>query len=198
MYSAAPVFRTVAGKIRLRESPETFVPRAEPHRVQGLFQPSAHVLRWNVTVDKDLKRGSGRALPTEVGTFLGVAPGVHITVHGPVKDIPIGWAETSHTGPSIGSLKAYVDELDAQIGDVLQLRFDRRDRSMQATVREPSPVDTIPSARLAWLTGMSETVTNDVEALAAAVHVPLSELEPTLRGRGDEAVADAVVELLEG
>lgn len=195
MYSAAPVFTTDAGKIRLRESPESFVPRAEPHRVQGLFQPSAHVLRWNVTVDKDLKRGSGRALPTEIGTFLGVTPGVHITVDGPVKDIPIGWAETSHTGPSIGSLKAYVDELGAHIGDVLQLRFDRRDRSLQVALREPSPVDTTSSARLAWLTGLSETVTSDVEALAAAVHVSVTDLEATLRTRGDDAVADAVVAL---
>lgn len=196
MYSAAPVFSTEAGKIRLRESPETFVPRAEPQRVTRLYQPSAHVLRWNVIVDKDLKRGSGRALPTEIGTFLGVTPGVHITVQGPVKEIPIGWAETSHTGPGIGSLKAYVDELDAQVGDVLQLQFDRRDRSLQVTLRESTPVDTTPSARLAWLTGMSETVTNDVAALAEAVHVPVAELETTLRGRGEEAAADAVGELI--
>ena len=67
---------------------------------------------------------------------------------------------------------------------------------MQAIVREPSPVDTIPSARLAWLTGMSEIVTSNVDTLAATVKVPVSELETTLRGRGEEAAADAAGELI--
>lgn len=192
MYSAAPVFETGAGKIRLRDSVETFVPRSEPHKVAGLFQQSANVLRWNVTVDKDLKRGSGRALPTEIGTFLGVTPGVHIKVHGSVKDIPIGWSETSHTGPSIGSLKAYVDDLGAETGDVLQLRFDRRDRSLHVALRPQASTGANRPAVLAWLTGMPTTVTEDLDALAASIHVAPEDLETTLRARGDSVVADVV------
>ncbi|MFW6773183.1 sigma factor-like helix-turn-helix DNA-binding protein [Nocardioides sp. CPCC 205120] len=196
MCAAAPVFAASRGLIRLRGATEPYVPRAEPHRVWGLFQSTPDVLHWNVGVDADILRGSGRSVAPEIGTFLGVTPGVRTQLRNEVRDVPLGWVETNHTGPGIGSLKAIADDLGAQVGDVFQLRLDRRDRSLRAVLRPQEPVESSATGeRLAWLTGLPEKLTAGRAAFADTLHVTPDEAEQALRKRSDNAVADAYAQL---
>ncbi|HEY1133263.1 MAG TPA: sigma factor-like helix-turn-helix DNA-binding protein [Nocardioides sp.] len=195
MYSAAPVFATGGGRIRLRGADEPFVPRAQPWKVAGLFQASPDVMIWNLTVDADILRGSGRAAPYELGTFVGISPGMRIELSNPTRDYPMSWMETSHTGPQVGSLKPHAEALAASAGDVLRLRFDRRDRSVSVTLRGPAPLETDTAARVAWLTGLTATQTTSRAAIADAVHLDPGALDEALRKRGEADVADAVLTL---
>ena len=78
--SAAPTFVVENGVIRLRRSEESFQPRAAPEQVAGLYRATPDLLVWNITADHDLMRGSGRAIPAEIATFLGVESGSRQTV----------------------------------------------------------------------------------------------------------------------
>jgi len=191
MYAAAPVFLLEGGTVSLRPDDRPFVPRDTPHLVPGLYRLGADAMVWNVEADHDLLRGSGRALPTEVATFLGMEPGVRITLRNDVRDVPVNWLVTSHVGPNIGSLRAQVEAVDTHSGDVVRLVFDRPAHSLVVSLRPPALDDDEPAdAALARLTGLPPELCRTRELLASAVHVQIHDLDTVLRRRGDDIVAD--------
>lgn len=124
-YSAAPVFYVADGLISLRTDEHPFAPRATPEAVPTLYRVGADELVWSVEVDREVLRGSGRALASEIATFLGMEPGVRITLRNEVRDVPVNWLVTSHMGPNIGSIKPHVDALGSADGDVVRVTVDR-------------------------------------------------------------------------
>lgn len=194
-YSAAPLFVTSGGTVRLRTASEPYAPRNEPQRVPGLYRESPDVMIWHVQVDTDLRRGSGRTVPHEIATFVGVTPGVRILLSNPVRDIPLSWPETSHVGPQIGSLKPLVDDLSADLGQVLRLKIDRTDRTISASLRPATTPGEAPSAQVAWLTGLPKTLAAKRAAVAVSLMTSTDDVEQVLRDRGDHDVADAVAAL---
>lgn len=193
MYAAAPVFLVESGVLSLRPDDRPYVPRATPHLVPGLYRVGADAMVWNIEADHDLLRGSGRALPTEVATFLGMEPGVRITLRNEVRDVPINWLVTSHVGPNIGSLKAQVEAVDAGPGDMVRIVFDRSAHALEVSVRPPAADEGDPAeAAIARLTGLPSELCRTQELLASAVQVDVQDLDATLRRRGDDAVADLI------
>lgn len=89
----------------MRPADDPFVPTNAPARVAGLYRHDTDRLAWHVRVDRDVLRGSGRAVPDEIGVFLAGAPPLSLKLKHAGKDIPFGWPETSHVGPSIGSIR---------------------------------------------------------------------------------------------
>ena len=194
-YAGAPVFVVEDGLIRLRRQDEPFVPRATPHRIAGLYRAAPDALVFNIEADNDLLRGSGRSIPQEIATFLGVQPGMRMTLHHPVRDIPVSWLETNHMGPNLGSLKGPAEAAGVREGDVVQVWFDRRAHAIEVRRREPPPPGDAMAERLSWLTGLPPYRCQDRPTVADAVQTTPDQVVAVLRRRGDPAVADLVERL---
>lgn len=193
VYAGAPVFVVEGGQVRLRQDDEPFVPRNEPRRVRGLYRDSSDSFLWHLVADYDLLRGSGRAMPQEIAVLLGLEPGSRMVLTNPVRDIPVSWLETSHTGPNIGSLKALAEAAGVSEDDVAMVRVSRTAHSLDLMPRGPEPTDeaTVPE-RISWATGLPIALCGDRPALARVVGSRVSSVVDDLRRRGDDAVADLV------
>lgn len=197
MYSAAPIFRTQGGTIQLRPKDDPFVPTTNPAKVTGLYRHDVDRLAWHVRTDRDILRGSGRAIPTEVAVFLGSAPPSTIHLQHLSKAVPLTWSETSNTGPTIGSLRELAASVGAEEGQLLRLVFDRTDRSISVHVVDEEPHGS-PAELLARLTGLDANRLSTQATVAEAIGATDEDVIATLTSRGDTRVADLVARLPEG
>lgn len=191
MYSAAPVFRTSKGQIELRSADDPYIPINAPWKVPGLYRHDSDRLAWHVRIDRDVLRGSGRAVPDEIGIFLGGGPPMAVKLKHAEKETPLAWAETSHVGPHIGSIREIALANGGDEGDLLRLVFDRADLSISASLVDTSPAGDPPEV-LARLTGLGAP--NVVSRAAFAESLGVSDEDPVavLRARDDHSVADLV------
>ena len=178
------------GVLRLRGEGEPYAPRNDPTSVRGLYFAGDDIAIWHVSTDHDILRGSGRSLPSEIAVLLGVLPGTRVTLHNPIRPIPVSWLETSNTGPALGSIKALADAVAAEPGDTLRLRFDRRNRSISCEKVLPLPADSKPSEAIPVLTGLPRERCASLSDLAHAIHASEPAALQALRDRGDGDVAD--------
>ncbi|GAB2855126.1 AAA domain-containing protein [Nocardioides pacificus] len=191
-YSRAPAFVVEGAVVRLRGDGEPYPVRNRPAEVPGLYLQDDDTLIWHQTVDAEILRGSGRPVPQEVAAHLGVSPGDQLDLHHPLRTVALTWPHESHVGPHLGSIKALVDDLGLQAGDIARLRFTRSGPALvvegvtQARLGE-SPVETV-----ARLTGLPPAKSASRRILAGAVGCDTSALVGVLRLRGDHGVAEAV------
>lgn len=192
MYAHAPVFKVTGETVALRSPGDPFIARNKPHLVQGLLQVDSETLYWHVSVDSDVIRGSGRPLPPEIGTFLGLRPGEDaLLLLSSFDEVPVSWPTHSFTGPNIGSLRLHAAGLNASVGDVLRLVFTKATRTLGVHLVPPAPRLESPAAHLSRLTGLPQPQCDDISALVLGLHVQHSEATAMLRKRGDEEWADA-------
>jgi very-short-patch-repair endonuclease len=196
LYSRAPVFVLKGAEIALRTAADgPFEPRDAVHTVAGLYRAGDDVMIWHRPVDADLLRGSGQALPMEIGTFIGVGPGGQRLLHTGVRDIPVTWPMTSHVGPQIGSLKLLVEARGGSAGDIVRVLFDRTRGELEMEVRPAAPAEEEPAELVARLTGLPPELCRTRTSLAASVSTSPGTLLDVLRRRGDTDVADAAARL---
>lgn len=191
MYAYAPVFRVRDGMLELRPSDDPYVPRDSLASVQGLFgDPGDGRFRWNVVVDKDLLRGSGRAAPSELATAVGLMPGGRTVLV--CEDLAIGltWPVTSHTGPRIGSLKSVAESLECELGDYLNLSVSCLEKTMLATKIRPDEV--AQRGRFQTMTGVDP---GDLGGLRQVLDCQDGEIAVLVK-RGDGQLADVVVQTM--
>lgn len=191
MYSAAPIFRTRKGAIEMRPADDPFVPTNAPAKVAGLYRHDTDRLAWHVRVDRDVLRGSGRAVPDEIGVFLAGAPPLSLKLTHAGKDIPFGWPETSHVGPSIGSIRELALSAGSQEGDLLRLVFDRTDHSIEAHLVDTS-TEGDPAEVITRLTGLDAHHLGSRAAFARSIGTDDDDPVDVLRQRNDHVVADLV------
>lgn len=166
MCAAAPVFRVADGYIELRPENDPYVPRHRPEQVPNLYA-SGDLLVWNIKVDREAVRGSGRPLPSEVATAMGVQPGDKRVVDVEGVSISISWPLTSHTGPSHGSLTRLLETLNAAEGEWLQLVFSPEDN--YATARRLSVDGLDPEALIRTWCNLRERTVDLREQLSDAL-----------------------------
>ncbi|MEN3121153.1 sigma factor-like helix-turn-helix DNA-binding protein [Janibacter sp. LM] len=193
-YSGAPVFRVSDGIIELRPGDDPFVPVTAPVKVPGLYRHDTDRLAWHVRADHDILRGSGRAIPDEIAVFLDGSPPMAIQLRHAGTDIPLAWAETSHTGPSIGSIRAVAEHVGARKGDLLRLTVDRADRTISAHVVDEALAGS-PTQMLTELTGLGASHLTSRAAVASCIGAPGGDAVALLVARGDEHVAELVATL---
>lgn len=193
-YSAAPVFLTSGGTIELRPPDEPFVPEVSPSEVAGLYRHDTDRLAWHVRTDRDVLRGSGRSVPDELGVFVAGGPPMTATLRHPAKEVSLTWSDTSHTGPSIGSIRVLAEFVSAQEGDLLRLVVDRADHTITVHLVDES-VDGDPRAALAELTGLGASHLASQEDFAGTVDTDAAGVVDLLRGRGDDVIAGYVAML---
>jgi hypothetical protein len=195
-YAQTPRFVVEGAVVRLRRSDEPVELSARIGDARGCFQDSPSSVTFCVAVDRDVLRGSGRAVASAVAVFLGVIPGTERTfdaclgVGGDDLSVVVTWPMASAAGPAIGSTRGLATRLGAVDGDLLRLRFDRGSGTVEASrvvaneLREAQPLD-----RLAALTGLQGLQSaNVVERLAASLGVERSRLRSQLYRRGDHTL----------
>lgn len=117
MYAAAPAFKVTGEVIALRSQRDPYVPRDKPWKVRGLYrQPGVPMTVWCIAVDNDMLRGSGRSIPQEIASDLGLGSGDRTELTTAAGMIPVAWSETSHSGPQIGSIRELVVHAGASVG----------------------------------------------------------------------------------
>jgi hypothetical protein len=195
MYAHAPIFKVIGDVIALRNRTDPYEPRHRPDRVRGLFIVD-DLLSFRLEVDTDLLRGSGRALPFEVATFLGVCPGESITLQADQDEVRFTWLDTSHVGPAIGSLKTAVERLGAVQGAMAVLIFDRGARTLEVKLAWPPETGSPRSIAEQWL-GLPKASIETLNDLADAMGVVPGEVVTTLQRRGEDAILDAIAPWVE-
>ena len=180
-------------------SSDPFVPRNKPYRVRGLYLDGEQEVHWHVEVDQDILRGSGRPVPQEVGTFLGLSARRRIDRTDEPQSILSQFRGrlSSIVGPSIGSLRAHAEAVTANIGDVLRLTFIADSLSVMVLRVPPAQPDELPAMRLHRLTGLKPVQALGISEIASAVGAARGDLVEVLRKRGDDAVADVAEQLFE-
>lgn len=192
MYAAAPAFKVTGEVIALRSQRDPYVPRDKPWKVRGLYrQPGVPMTVWCIAVDNDMLRGSGRSIPQEIASDLGLGSGDRTELTTAAGMIPVAWSETSHSGPQIGSIRELVVHAGASVGDQLALRFDPVDRALEVRVISSRAKDDVVED-LVRLTTLTRSFAADRTRLAEAVGTTPSDLVAALEARGDVEVASLV------
>ncbi|NYE38020.1 hypothetical protein F4692_003165 [Nocardioides cavernae] len=195
MYAAAPAFKVTGDTIALRSRREPYVPRHKPWKVRGLYRQSdVRTTVWCTAVDNDMLRGSGRSIPQEIASDLGLRPGDRTELTTAAGLIPVAWSETTHSGPHIGSIRELLEDSGASVGDQLALRFNLADCGLEVRVIRPPTQDDVVE-ELARLTTLPKSLVAHRTRLAAAVGIAPADLVPALEARGDGEVASLVARL---
>jgi len=189
-YCDAPAFVIEDGWVRLREDGEPYVHRGAVRDAAGIFHLGDYRLGVLIRVDREVLRGSGRALSSAVGSILGIQPNdrlAFLTPNG--TSLVVSFPDTSNTGPSLGSTRALATATGSRLGDWLTLVLDRGEMSVSATTTNIAN-HTADWELVSRLTGIRAS--DGLEGLAAALGCAKDEVVAVLRARGDDTVADAL------
>ena len=192
-YCYAPMFVVEGGWVSLRDDLDTFeYPNASPRTARGVFVLGPGRVALLVEVTEDLLRGSGRSVPAVLGAILDVPVNQELTFRNEGgASITVTYPETSFLGPTMGSTRSLAESAGARLGDYLTVVLDRSNMSVTGTATSNGEYP--PGWQLvARLTGIEAG--SGINGLAIALDCSVGEVRPTLRSRGDDAVAQAIPE----
>ena len=186
-----PAFIVEDGWVRLRREDEAYVYEdVSIRKAPGVFALGEGRVGLLFRVDQDVMRGSGRQLGKAAGAILGLALNDRLVFTDP-NGLPlrVAFPDNSLPGPSMGSMRVHAEAAGATSGDCLNLVLDRAHMSVEVAATRLE--DHEPGWPLvARLTGVDPDA--GLAGLAAALQCDPEEVESALRGRGDNAVADAL------
>lgn len=190
MYGSAPMFKVTGNTIALRSMRDPFIPRDRPSKVKGLYRDRAAAISvWCLSVDADMLRGSGRAVPQEIAVDLGIAPGARIDLATTSGDIPLSWSESSNQGPQIGSVRELVESAGVREDDPIALRFHCDRSFLEFFPLKTANGHASPSRQISAWTSLPPSLTSSLAALASTLEVEAHEVISILEARGDERIA---------
>jgi hypothetical protein len=189
-----PAFLVEHGSVMLRPEDRPYEPFTDLVRTRNCYVIDG-VWSWRVPVDRDVLRGSGRALPEAFAVHLGATPLESGTLDSPVGPVMLSWRQF----PSIGSMRSLARSLDAEEGDWM---FVRRisPSAIDAVLLRAGDVPAEPDRAVRALvgavgsTGELEKVLADALGLRGTVNHDLSEEREVLVERREHDL----VELLDG
>ena len=187
----APTFIIENGLVRLRSAGEPYEFSADTLRSsKGIFALANHRIAILLEIDRQMLRGSGRAVGDAAGALLGLNLDDRMVFHTKHGDsVVITFPSTSISGPSIGSIRSIAERESAGIGDYLTLILDKSSMSTVSLVTDVSEYEASWQLveRLAGIDKGSR-----MNGLALALRCPVAEVRAVLRSRGDEIVADSI------
>ena len=168
------------------------VAKSQPWKVAGLYLIDDRRMIWHVDVDKDILRGSGRALPNEIALRLGMHPPANLTLQCVAGDVMVAWQETSNIGAIHGSLRALAEHLGAVDRDRLRLIFDADERTLVGELVPGLVAGVHGTEALIHLTGLPESRVRTPDAPWSTIGVGGPDVVAALEQRGGaEASAHA-------
>lgn len=171
------------GSYRRRRRRDPFNDLPPLRRIRGAFRNVDDEVRYALTVNAPVLRGSATPLPAAVANAAGMQPGQRKTFSNPQGDINVLWQLSSVRGAILSSIRAQAVAAGAQPGDTLVLGFDPE----RVTFTWIKP-DVLGLPRLKGLLG--RRVRNPVAALASSLECRPDEVDAVLRSRGDAHIAD--------
>ena len=190
-YCQAPMFVLEDGAVRCRRNDEPYeYDRVSLQSSKGVFALGPHRVSLLFEVDGELLRGSGRSLAQAAGLLLDMALNRQLTFSNQDGvSVTLTYPETSISGPSIGSLRPFVEASGARLGDLLTITLDKSDMSVAAVATD------LAKHEAGWqlvsrLTGIDAN--SGMEGLAAALQCNKGEVRALLSRRGDEVVKNAL------
>ena len=190
-YCNAAMFVTENGRMRLRRDEEPYsYARHSPGNSPGVFCLGPGRVSLLIEVDRNVLRGSGRNLPSAVGSWLNVAVKDHLVFAGPDSHTAtITFPESSFLGPSLGSTRSLAEHVGARTGDYMTMIFDRSDMSVKARATPKNHFE--PSwdlvARLAGIQPETE-----LSGLAESLGCETGDVLELLRRRKDDVILNAL------
>lgn len=191
-YLSAPMFVIEGSTVRLRRVGEPFVVTGTFAACRGAYRSADDVVSLLISIDQEILRGSGRAIPGPVAEALGVAPDSPRSFNTATGPLTITWPVTAAFGATLGSTRSLALSVGASEGDQLRIDFDLA-AGRASGERVPAMVDGYGSDEiLRLLTGVKA---DDAESrLADALGVPLGEVRRRLVERGDGIVVSVLPE----
>lgn len=192
-YADAPMFVLEGHVVRRRRSEEPFVAQDQlPGRRRSYRFVGELVIVFDL--DREVMRGSGRALFADVTQALGVAPGSARRFQGKGFDVGVSWPMTGWIGGSVGSLRGAIAVVGAIPDQRVRLAFDVVGGTVQAALIDDEVLLGLdPLDALKTLTGARGRTRDEVlDELDEALGRPLAGVEATLRARDDHDVAGLV------
>jgi DNA-directed RNA polymerase specialized sigma24 family protein len=189
-YSAAPMFVVEDDIIRLRRDGEPIEVGERLKEVAGVYRTAENRISLLVVVDREVLRGSGRPLGRAVAVALGVKPSGRRKFQYENGELTISWPLTSAFGPSLGSVRALVEQAGAVKGERIRLDFDLDDEQVAAE-RVPHDLNSVdPTEALRLLTGIQADVEDGALAVARAIDSSPANCRGVLNERGDKEVLE--------
>ncbi|GGR73258.1 hypothetical protein GCM10010169_16590 [Micromonospora fulviviridis] len=189
-YAGNGDYEIVQGVVRRRESPAA--PRKAPSATRRLFKYDDGWWKLRVTVTRDHLRGSGFPVPSGVASLVGCAQGEVVELESELGTQTIRWTGLQ---PSSGTIKRFLDRLQAQEGQNVFLEFEPYGR-FNVSLQDPVNPEDHPLEQAAALTGCDEGVGDPEDAqmaLAVAVDLPVHakprQILSAYRQRGDDDIA---------
>ena len=194
-YLFAPMFVMDNGWVRIRGDDEPYnYERASLHNAPGVFRLGVQRVGLLIKVDKDLIRGSGRALTFAAGKILGLGVNDRIVFNSEDGfDLRLKFLPTSNMGPSMSSIRVLAERYGAEIGDYLTLILDRSDMSLKCRMTDAGQSESSWDM-VSRLTGVvtDSSGDNGVSAFARALDCEVGDVVKILSGRGDDVVVSAL------
>ncbi|MGC5020345.1 sigma factor-like helix-turn-helix DNA-binding protein [Micromonospora sp. DT47] len=187
-YAGNGDYEIVQGVVRRRESPAA--PRKAPTATRRLFRHD-DLWKLRITITRDHLRGSGFPVPSGVANLVGCAQGEVVELESDLGTQSIRWTGLQ---PASGTIKRFLDQLEAREGQTAFLEFGpygRFNLSIEDQVEpEADPLDQAVALIGAEGVGTPEEATM---ALADAVGLPLDakprRILAAYRQRGDDDIA---------
>ena len=196
-YLFAPMFVMHDGWVRIRGDDEPYhYERASLHNAPGVFRLGVERVGLLINVDKDLIRGSGRALTFAAGKILGLDVNDQIVFNSEDGfELRLKFLPTSNMGPSMSSVRVLAERCRAEIGDYLTLILDKSDMSLRYVLtgarQSESSWDMVSR-----LTGVDTDSSSDdnggMSALAGALDCEVRDVVKILSDRRDDVVVSAL------
>ena len=187
-YCAAPLFVVEGSTLRLR------TPQDEPYRyapdllsrTPGVYDLGPKRLGRLLKVDRNILRGSGAPLTHAAGAILGITVNSDLFFTNSHGDrVRISFPETSHVGPTMGSVRQIAERLSAKEGDYLTLVLDGSELSVTGLVTDIC--DWSPGWDVVGrLTGLEAPA--DLDRLAKTLQCTPREVRSLLKERGDDGL----------
>lgn len=201
MYASTPRFVIEDGTLRRRTKDDPFTIEGRVEETAGVYlddSPAGALLR--IRVDRDVLRGSGRAIPATLVGFLGMHLGeVRTFVASDDEEVVISWPDSSTTGPNLGSTRTLAERDHGEIGDYLFLGLNVTGTLNYWTLHESELAELSELKRAAALVGV-ELVDSESRLVHAIGHrlwmsestITRSDLRRACRRRGEEHLADLI------
>ncbi|MDQ7903518.1 hypothetical protein RB614_03195 [Phytohabitans sp. ZYX-F-186] len=188
-YATTGDYQIVGGLVQ-RQQRATPPPR-HPSETRRLYKPT-EAWTYRLTVTRDHLRGSGFPVPAGVAGVVGCRPGDVVEL-----DSPLGVQHIRWTGrqPSCGTIKRFLDSLNAQEGQVAFLEFPPNG-GFNVRLSAQLPDRAAPLQRALALTGAEPAQDPDAVTaqLAGSLGLPLDakprRILSTFQRRGDDDIAE--------
>ena len=191
-YCYAPMFVAEGDTLRLRtpdDGPSTRDVDAIKN-TKGVFHLGAGRVSLLVRIDTNILRGSGTQLTHAAGSILNVQVNDKLAFADPYgSHVRVTFPESVLTGPTMGSIRIITENIEAEMGDLVSLVFDRSDMTVSAQL--VNQLNLLPSwDSISILTGIPTPV--DLSSLGAALHCEPGDVRSVLKYRGDTVLLEVL------